>query len=659
MITFTILLFRLLLRTLSYFSIFNFHAIRVDHISSSSSLWSSSVSLKMMTSLMEQSEYFSSASPREKKEFVTVVSVDPVEPAKSEQPFVTILSIGDDDDVGETATAPAQRSADCGEEVLVYRLPGERLGFGLKFDGGSNAVDCVTKLLIQSCAADSPASRTVVSWGHFAPGDEILQIDGVPVSRMTRMECVRSLKESNVQLKLRVRQGNGLRSGAPSNSASKNPAPPPVPPRKYPRRNSKHGDSSATSAIAASGTAPLVTPPDGFADSKMADVSATPQMARLREKLCIPEAKMYTDLLAQEASSCSLLACHESESDDTGSSMSTVVDGGWNGKYFSASTTSNSSFSDVRSIASLIDVETGAMASPPASDDEALRRTRKFDLDRVLEPFLQLEREFSSCATTIEHHDLFQKLVAAAALNNEVSADENESSATAETTATTVMLEPPDVFQDDNSYQQQRLGIKDDLNNNTIQNGDEYPPICCDANEISTHHTISVNNHSNVSDDSDEVPPKPLPRREIPCKTLTKYGKRRPPPPPPPQHSTKPNRCPTPSEVCAADLQHESSDSDISVDRLPRLIDFVPKDRVDVVVPSAVHPDPMDMLLERQRIMSIVNQNVGSTESVTSAKNEFSENHLTNHESFVELRSSSMIVVPSIEDPDDSGRIFK
>lgn len=599
----------------------------------------------MMTSVVEKNEYFCSASPRDKKEFVTVVSVDPVEPAKGEQPFVTILSIGDDG-AGETAqTAP--RSADCGEEVLVYRLPGERLGFGLKFDGGSNVAECVTKLLIQSCAPDSPASRTVVSWGHFAPGDEILEIDGVPVSRMTRMECVRSLKESNVQLKLRVRKGDGIPLRNASHAPTKNPAPPPVPPRKYPRRNSRQG--LATGA----GTAPLL-PPDGFGD-KIGDTSCSPQMTRLREKLCIPEAQTYTDLLAQEATSCSLLACHESESDDTGSSMSTVVDGGCNGKHFSASTTSNSSFSDVRSVASSIDVETGAAPSLPVSDDEALRRSRKYDLDRVLEPFLQLEREFSSCATTIEHHDLFQKLVAAAALNNEGGALENGSAPAPEivASATNVMLEPPDVFQDATSYQQQRLGVKDDLNNNTILSGDEYVPSSCSANDISVQLTNSIKAHNDVPDD--EIPPKPLPRREIPCKTLTKYGKRRPPPPPPPpQVSAKPNRCPTPNEANVADLQHESSDSDISVDRLPRLIDFVPKDRVDVVVPSAVHPNPMDMLLERQRIMSMVNQNAGPAETVPNAVPEFCENHLSN-ESPIDLRNSSLTITSTVEDLDDPG----
>lgn len=455
--------------------------------------------------------------PIKTPEFVTVVTVDPIEP-KSKQPFVTILSIGANDD-GWTGD---------GEEVLVYRLPGERLGFGLKFDGGSNANEKVTKLMIQSCAPDSPASRTVVSWGHFSPGDEILQIDDVPVTEMTRMECVRSLKESNVQLKLRVKKGdiNNIRgSGNTSSKQQPKNIPPPVPPRKYPRRGSKPVCPRSTNG-----------PSDGFDKEKE------------REKFNVPEPQTYTDLIAQETAS---LGNHESESDDTGSSMSTVVD-----KQFSTPTTSNSSFSDIRSINS------AEITVPPSPDDFS---KRKFDLDKVLEPFLQLEREFSSSVTIEDNNDLFEKLVAAAILK-----ETND--------GTQVMLEPPDNFQDQ-CYQTK----------NALEMENAAPP---------------------------EEPPKPLPRKEIP-KTVTKYGKKR-PPPPPPQANEKSNRCPTPNR----EDHHESSDSDISVDRLPRLIDFVPKDRVDLVIPSAVHPNPVDVLLEHQRILAIVHPETTDHEGSHASVNE-------------------------------------
>lgn len=90
-------------------------------------------------------------------------------------------------------------------EILVYRLPGERLGFGLKFEGGLQTNQKVSQLFVQSCAADSPASRTRTPWGNFCPGDEIVQINDIRITDLTRIDCVKFLKESTVVLKLLVR----------------------------------------------------------------------------------------------------------------------------------------------------------------------------------------------------------------------------------------------------------------------------------------------------------------------------------------------------------------------------------------------------------------------------------------------------------------------
>lgn len=154
------------------------------------------------------------------KDFVTVVSVDGC--AGSRQPvpedsFVTVLSIGQDDDGGDRATGADAAAVTPAEEVLVYRLPGERLGFGLRFDG----VDTCNRLFVQSCAEGSPASRTQASWGSLSPGDEIVEINGRPVNRLSRDDCVRCLKESGLVVKLHMIDGR---------LAAK--APPPVPPRK-------------------------------------------------------------------------------------------------------------------------------------------------------------------------------------------------------------------------------------------------------------------------------------------------------------------------------------------------------------------------------------------------------------------------------------------
>ncbi|CAG7696134.1 unnamed protein product [Allacma fusca] len=91
------------------------------------------------------------------------------------------------------------------EQVTVYKLPGERLGFGLRFHGGlTNPTEKVKQLFIQSCAEDSPAARTQASWGNLVEGDEILQIENVSVSRMTRMDCIQLLKDASVVLHLLI-----------------------------------------------------------------------------------------------------------------------------------------------------------------------------------------------------------------------------------------------------------------------------------------------------------------------------------------------------------------------------------------------------------------------------------------------------------------------
>ena len=116
------------------------------------------------------------------EEFVTVVSVES-QPPPTEN-FVTVLSIGNtgkkEDDAHLSTIAGSTKSTSNGgvdgtleEEVEVYRLPGERLGFGLKFEGGNKTSERVRRLFVQSCAEQSPASRAKCSWGILGEGDEV------------------------------------------------------------------------------------------------------------------------------------------------------------------------------------------------------------------------------------------------------------------------------------------------------------------------------------------------------------------------------------------------------------------------------------------------------------------------------------------------------
>uniref|UniRef100_T1KJ85 PDZ domain-containing protein n=1 Tax=Tetranychus urticae TaxID=32264 RepID=T1KJ85_TETUR len=93
------------------------------------------------------------------------------------------------------------------EQVTVYRLPGERLGMTLKFDGGANLDETIENLYIQNINPDSPASRISGSvLGRLCEGDEILDIAGEPVNTMTRKECVAALGDAPICFKMLVKR---------------------------------------------------------------------------------------------------------------------------------------------------------------------------------------------------------------------------------------------------------------------------------------------------------------------------------------------------------------------------------------------------------------------------------------------------------------------
>ncbi|KAJ8926811.1 hypothetical protein NQ314_020657 [Rhamnusium bicolor] len=299
-----------------------------------------------------------------KDNFVTVVAVGSEQQEQtnieninfeSNSPgYVTVLTIGD--------TENNKVLRDVTEEVIVYRLPGERLGFGLKFEGGTKASEFVKRLFIQSCAADSPASRVKSSWGKLAEGDEVLEIDSIPVNTMTRIDCVRCLKDSNVAIKLLVRHiydtcKPKTKSEDPPLIISTEekripPPPPPVPPRKIPRKLLKNSSLTAAKEVQDNSQDNNIAPPrqsnELIATSKSRKLQSprssgrsyySPDIPRRDRRfsdgsLGPPDAEVYVDLFLQESTQ-SL-----SESDDTGSTISTVID-----RFGSFPTTTTSSFS--------------------------------------------------------------------------------------------------------------------------------------------------------------------------------------------------------------------------------------------------------------------------------------------------------------------------
>lgn len=265
--------------------------------------------------------------------------------------FITVLTINEmellqqrrqeEEQAGDSSSI--QIKEDQIEDVTVFRLPGERLGFGLKFQGGTRSTELVQKLYIQSCAADSPASKVATSWGNLREGDEIVQIDGRDVREMTRIDCVRGLKD-NVAIQLVVRNGHGQKPPSEEESQqqleqlsitlnAQPPPPPPVPPRKLVRRQNSKENQAQVLAM----EKPLTPPPD---------------------------AEYYINLLTESIKA-------GSESDDTASTISTVID-----KF--------------------------SMSSNYSSDSSL----NGHELAKVLQPFTLLEQEFLPLEQPVGHPKL-------------------------------------------------------------------------------------------------------------------------------------------------------------------------------------------------------------------------------------------------------------
>lgn len=455
----------------------------------------------------------------EKENFVTVVSVgsDSTRSLLKSDPFttldpktsgyVTVLTIGDNDE--------EILSKDIIEEVLVYRLPGERLGFGLKFEGGTKANEFVKRLFIQSCAPDSPASRVQSSWGKLTEGDEVLEIDSIPVNTMTRIDCVRCLKDSNVVIKLLVKhfsaeckQSSDFKTRSVEDlpqviSAEKKrtpPPPPPVPPRKIPKKFYKNQNNTPSeNPVPATRQVNTEVAKKKFQSPRSSGrTSHSPDIARRDRRfsdgsLGPPDAEVYVDLFSQE-STLSL-----SESDDTGSSISTVVD-----RFGSFPTTTTSSLA-------------GSLPSTPTS--------------------VQKQIDFTNLLNAYEEEDLtpLNKTI----IKQSVTKDKSDDGP----------LQPPTCFQDAPlSYGNEDMRIIETKSNEIN---------VCESSIILNKHL--ENNYLNCE--------KTAKNSTIEDKVFKK-------PPVPPRsrdliNANKMNGC----------KDQNIHDENMNISNLPRLVDFVPKSR--------------------------------------------------------------------------------
>lgn len=212
------------------------------------------------------------------------------------------------------------------------------VGFGLKFQGGTRNDEKVQKLYIQSCAPNSPASRLKATWGSLREGDEIVSIESRRVQDLTRIECVSLLKEKlNVDLEVRNGMGQKIEilEEDSTNKPKEKPKPPPVPPRKILKKKSNKQQA--------------------------------PQP---------PEAEQYLNACEETTLT---NGKHEYESDDTASTISTIVD---------KLSLSSSNFS---------------------SELDLTQSNSESDLAKVLKPFILLEKEFN-IKNNIEISQIIQKL---------------------------------------------------------------------------------------------------------------------------------------------------------------------------------------------------------------------------------------------------------
>ncbi|XP_008199417.2 uncharacterized protein bbg isoform X2 [Tribolium castaneum] len=474
----------------------------------------------------------------EKENFVTVVSVgtdstrttakcDPFSPIDTKTSgYVTVLTIGDNDE--ECVTK------DIVEEVLVYRLPGERLGFGLKFEGGTKANEFVKRLFIQSCAPDSPASRVQSSWGKLTEGDEVLEIDCMPVNTMTRIDCVRCLKDSNVVIKLLVRhfsadckQSNDFKTRSVEDlpqviSAEKKrtpPPPPPVPPRKIPKKFYKNSQNSQENPVPAARqiNSEAANKKKFQSPRSSGRTSHSPDIPRRDRRfsdgsLGPPDAEVYVDLFSQESTQ-SL-----SESDDTGSSISTVVD-----RFGSFPTTTTSSLA-------------GSLPSTPTSVQKQIDFTNLFNSYEEEDFIAPLNKSIKSVASKTP--ELIEKEKA-----EEKSGNINEDG---------LPLQPPSCFQDAPlSYGNEDMRI--------IETKSNEINVCESAEKKSMNSKHVENNYLNGEKTSTK-------NSAIEDKVFKK-------PPVPPRsrdliNANKTNGC--------KDVQN-IHDENMNISNLPRLVDFVPK----------------------------------------------------------------------------------
>ncbi|CAG9796590.1 unnamed protein product [Diatraea saccharalis] len=501
------------------------------------------------------------------EDFVTIVPVGEGRPVVRENNFVTVLTVG--------AAAGAA-------EVKVQRSRGERLGLGLKFEGGSAAAEKVRRLLVQSCAENSPAANATTPWGKLIPGDEILAIDGVSVSELTRIDCVRRLKDSDESLTLLVRHfesdsqkdisNNDVTDSSPNVKSATDivrptTLPPPVPPRKLGKKNS-FKEKSTLQTVGGQNTIlneeketlngqhnGLATitklsrkssfdshlhrqTKEGIAYLKKGSPEEVRRLVRRLSdgKAMPPEAEVYIDLLSSEWERCLLLA--DAESDDTGSSISTVVD----------------------RLGSMTSSVENSIPSTP------IMQPKTIDIQKVLNCIENIDSNILKDITGSKYLDRQIEI------NKEILKTEKNMTSN----GFDIHEAPMSIMHDEVNQPSKKLQHNDKNNNNTfVQNGSTLQV---------TNKSAQVLKSAENKVESVAEKPKPMPRtakteRTVSEKKLKPISVPEIPPPPIPEPLLTPTKktcIETWLQRSEAEMNNKKIEESLP-EILPRLIDFVPK----------------------------------------------------------------------------------
>lgn len=93
------------------------------------------------------------------------------------------------------------------ETLIVHRLPGENLGMILGVEGGKEGQGPVTSITVKSVTMGGAAYRATGGTKGICVGDEILNVNGTNLRRLSHEACISVFKEMPLRVTMTIRRG--------------------------------------------------------------------------------------------------------------------------------------------------------------------------------------------------------------------------------------------------------------------------------------------------------------------------------------------------------------------------------------------------------------------------------------------------------------------